>query len=89
MRVVRTGSGSSEKWSRNFVCRECDSTLEIVARDLWVANTAIAYAGETWEPRLAFTCSVCKSTSYLADSAVPSSIRHALYDKARSRRRSS
>lgn len=49
------------EWSKNYICRECDAILTIEEGDLYARNTAMAYAGETWDPRLFFDCVVCRT----------------------------
>lgn len=75
---------SKKKWSFIKTCPECKTKLRVYKKDLYVANHAVGYAGETWEPELAIECAECKSTMTVTNK-VPSGIREELYDKARER----
>lgn len=60
MKVLK-GGNKTGKWVKKFVCKHCDAVLEVCENDLFTVNTAVAYAGETWDPRLRFTCPVCST----------------------------
>lgn len=81
MKVVNKGKGK-QKWSKRVVCPECNAVLDIEKEDLYVINTAVAYAGETWEPELCFNCGSCESRVTVTNQ-VPSGIQWDLFDKAR------
>jgi hypothetical protein len=76
---------STEKWSKRVNCRECKSRLEIEEDDLRAVNTAMSYAGETWDPRLRVTCAVCHSDIDVTDK-VPSGLQNKKYDELRTKR---
>ena len=80
MRVIAEGN-SPAKWSKRFVCTECSAVLEVDEPDLHVVNTAVAYAGETWDPRLRFTCEICHSVNDVTGQ-VPSGIQGKLFGEA-------
>ena len=71
---------SKEKWSKKVKCRECKAKLEIEEDDLFAVNTAMAYAGESWDPRLRVTCAVCQSNIDVT-SKVPSGMCDRKYAK--------
>lgn len=50
-------------WSKQFRCPECKSTSTITIEDIKVYNSAVAYAGEDWEPKVKIICSICKTAS--------------------------
>lgn len=81
MKVIAKGDGK-KKWTKRFVCEECKAVLEVEEKDLHVANTAVAYAGESWEPRLYFDCAVCHSDNDVTGK-VPSGIQSKLFEEAR------
>lgn len=71
-----------DKWVKQCTCKECSAKLEIEESDLRVVNTAVGYAGETWEPAIVVTCPVCKTDVYVTKK-VPYGIQNRLYDKVR------
>ena len=73
---------SQEKWSAQVTCTACKALLEIEESDLRVVNTAMAYAGERWDPRLRVECAVCHSDIDVTRT-VPSGMRYRMYDEAR------
>lgn len=81
MKVVDEGNGPKQKWTKRFVCEECQATLEVEESDLHVVNTAVGYAGETWEPELEFECPVCHSDNRVTG-RVPSGIQYKLFEEA-------
>lgn len=85
MKVLKAGTKSG-KWAARVICRECEAVLEIEKEDLYVINTAVAYAGETWEPEVVFNCAVCETRNY-AKGNVPAGIRYRLIDEVRNKRR--
>ena len=82
MKVLDTGS---KKWSKKIKCRECKAKLEIELDDVKAINTAMGYAGETWEPLLYVECAVCNSDVRLKIGSVPSGIEHKLFEELRER----
>jgi rubrerythrin len=84
MKVLKQGG---EGWSQEFVCQGCASTLLVETSDLAVINTAMGYAGETWEPEVAFNCPVCQTTNQVS-SRVPDGIRNRLISEANRKRKS-
>ena len=85
MKVIKTGNASTE-WTKRLVCPECQALLEVVESDLYVVNTAVNYAGETWEPELRCNCGSCHSQIDMSNK-VPSGIQYKLYDSARKKLR--
>ena len=61
MRVVKSGKYGGDGWKKNFVCRECGAVIEPSEEDLKVYNSAVAYAGETWDPVVYYTCPECET----------------------------
>ena len=82
MKVVK----GPEVWKTEVECRSCKATLEIGKEDLRVVNTAMSYAGETWDPVIRVTCCVCE-TSITVDKVIPYDMRSRLIRKAVDRRR--
>ena len=76
-------NGSSE-WKIKVICNSCGAILEVEKSDLFVANTAMAYAGETWDPTLRAKCCVCETSMYM-DEKVPVAIRERMFQEARRR----
>lgn len=66
-------------------CGHCKALLELEFSDIQVENTAMAYAGETYDPVLYFLCPVCKSRNYRLE-FVPPGIRAELIESARPKR---
>jgi len=82
MKVI---SGSTDgQWSVEVKCKACGAVLEVEKSDLYVANTAVAYGGETWEPRMRADCCVCE-TPIPMDKKTPSGIRDRMFREARKR----
>jgi hypothetical protein len=73
---------SKEKWSKEIKCRSCKAKLEIEEADLFAVNTAMGYAGETWDPRLRVTCAVCH-TDIDVTNKVPRGMQNKKYDEIR------
>ena len=70
--------GDIKKWTEEVVCKDCGAQLRIEASDLIVRNTAMFYAGETWDPVVLVKCAVCDSEVYVTKK-VPSGIRDRLF----------
>lgn len=83
MKILKAANTS---WAHKFACRECKSKLEVEAADLYVYNNAVFYAGESWEPEIAYTCPVCSSRNTVTEK-VPSGLRYKLIDDAQSKRK--
>ena len=81
MRVIKD---NNTPWKKTYVCLDCGSTLEVAQDDLKVVNTAVAYAGETWDPIVVFYCPLCKSRNNVTTS-IPSRIRYEMEAAARSK----
>ena len=50
---------SEPEWTRKVTCPHCRAKLEITATDIKAINTAVFYAGETFEPEVGVDCGVC------------------------------
>ena len=74
---------SGGKWSKEIDCEECGSTLRIYEEDLFAVNTAVAYAGEVWDPALRVECVVCTSSIPIDENSVPDGIVSRLFREAR------
>jgi|GEM_PF-3104663 len=81
MKVIKAGK-TKKNW--RFVCSGCGAVLEVEKDDLYVVNTAVAYAGETWDPALRFNCPVCEEANDATDSEIPDRVKWELFSKARS-----
>jgi len=66
------------EWKTEIICPHCKSVLEIEKKDLYVINTAMSYAGETWDPEMQVDCCVCE-TSIGVTKQVPYGIRNRMY----------
>ena len=86
MKVIPQPPKTAGKWERDYTCRECRSVLRVDVCDLYARNTAMAYAGETWDPRLFYKCCVCKSENDVTRK-VPHGIEHDLFEKLYARRK--
>lgn len=88
MKVINYGKDNITEWTGEYTCDECGALIEINRDDLKVINTAVGYAGETWEPVIVFDCPVCDSYVYVEQvhrqrsNLLPSGIRHKLLDDA-------
>jgi len=84
MKVIK---GSTDgQWKARVKCKSCGAVLEVEKSDLYVANTAVHYGGETWEPRLRADCCVCE-TYIQMDKKTPPGIRSRMFKEALARRR--
>ncbi len=45
-----------QRWSKDFHCKHCAETSKITISDVHVYNTAVFYAGETWDPEVRIVC---------------------------------
>jgi len=73
-------------WSKPIKCPECKEISVIKIEDVKVLNTAVGYAGETWEPELNIKCPICKSY-FLAKNRVPQGILNTVLSEAEQKRR--
>lgn len=78
--------GKSKEWSKDVECDECLALLRVYKKDLYVVNTAIAYAGETWDPKIRADCAICKN-ELVIDEYVPDRIRNDLENAYRKKYR--
>ena len=63
-------------WRHAFKCHECKSRCEAEAGDVRVRNSAVVYAGETWEPVYYVACGGCGARhSLTAEMRLPSHVR--------------
>ena len=67
--------GRPEGWSKDYICRECGAILTVEEGDLYARNTAVAYAGEIWDPRVFFNCAVCRTTNDVTTTAAHGIVR--------------
>lgn len=51
--------------NREVSCKRCNARLEFEPEDVVCINTAVGYAGETWEPRFIIECPECGEDIYL------------------------
>ena len=61
MKVITSGKFGDGGWKKLFLCRKCNAALEVSEDDLVARNTAMAYGGETWEPRIHYACPECET----------------------------
>jgi hypothetical protein len=80
MKVIK--GSTDEQWKVQVTCESCEAVLEVEKKDLYVANTAVAYAGETWDPRIRVRCCVCE-TPVPMDGHVPWGIQARMFTEAR------
>jgi hypothetical protein len=80
MKVLDAGNGK-KKWTKLIVCPHCKATLEIEETDLHVANEAVGWGGENWEPHLRCKCGSCASFIEMGG-RVPQGIESKLVQKA-------
>lgn len=71
MKVV----SKNKDWKKRIKCKECRAELEIEEKDVYVVNTAVGYAGESFDPQLRVNCGRCKSSVDVSDK-VPSGIEN-------------
>lgn len=64
------------KWKERVMCPRhgCRAVYEVDADDLVAENTAVAYAGETWEPRIYVYCPECGQAAELTY-VIPQAVR--------------
>lgn len=63
-----------DKW--RVTCHFCKAVLEFEKEDIYIANTAVHYAGETWEPEARIECPECESPVKVTDR-----ISHNMFNK--------
>lgn len=81
MKVITKGNKPA-KWTKRFTCDECEAVLEVEESDLYAVNTAVAYAGETYDPRLRIKCGCCSSEIDVTNK-VPSGLQNKLFAELR------
>ena len=79
MKVISRPDGRDE-WTLEIECRKCHAKLEVNKDDLYPVNTAVGYAGETWDPAVYVDCGNCESSINVTDK-VQDGVREKLYDK--------
>lgn len=72
-------------WSKQFRCPACKKTSTITIENVKVINTAVAYAGETWEPEVCVICPICQSHTG-AKGQAPQGILDSVLHEAESKR---
>jgi hypothetical protein len=85
VKVIDAGNGG-KKWTKKITCPHCHAKLEIEEKDLYVGNSAVAYAGETWEPHLRCKCGSCQSRIEM-HGRVPQGIEEKLISAAAAKNR--
>ncbi|KKS93254.1 MAG: hypothetical protein UW68_C0006G0028 [Candidatus Collierbacteria bacterium GW2011_GWB1_44_6] len=76
----------NKRWSKNFTCNHCRKISRVTVSDIHVFNTAVLYAGETWDPEVRIVCPVCH-TQTAAGKHVPRGIQNELISEAESKSR--
>ncbi len=61
IKVLRKGNKD-----REVVCQRCNAKLRFEPQDARCINTAVGYAGETWEPEFVIDCPECEELIYVS-----------------------